>query len=183
MSLLILGVVIFFAVHFVPSTTIKPVLIERLGEGPFKGLFSLVAAAGLTLIIVGVGQASFQVLWSPYSWGRSLLFLLMPIVSILLVAAQMPNNMKHVLRHPMLIGIALWGIGHLAANGDLATSILFVTFTLFSVINILMVNARGVYKPAAPVSLGWDIAVVVVGLLVFALFFYFHGSITGMPLR
>lgn len=183
MSLLILGVIVFFAVHFVPSSTLKPVLVNRIGEGPFKGLFSLVAALGLALIIIGVGQASFQALWSPLSWGRSVLFIVMPVVSILLVAAQMPNNIKRVLRHPMLIGIALWGVGHLAANGDVASSILFGSFTLFSVINILMVNARAGYTPAAAVSIVWDIGVIVIGLLVFVLFYYFHGSITGIPLR
>ena len=36
-----------------------------------------------------------------------------------------PNNVKRLLRHPQLTGVALWGIGHLLANGESRSIILF----------------------------------------------------------
>ena len=71
----------------------------------------------------------------------------------------------------------------LLANGDLASTILFASFALFSVINIITVNQRGDKETPAPVSRLWDVGVVVIGLSVYGLIYYFHGWLTGMPLR
>jgi len=183
MSILILGTIIFFGIHLVPATPLKAAIVVRSGTGPFKGIFSLFAALGLGLIIYGLGQANLTTLWIPPSWSRILLIAIMPIVIVLLVAAEMPNNIRRLVRHPMLIGVTIWGCGHLVANGDLATSILFASFSLFSIINILMVNARENYQPREAVSPYWDLAVVSIGLVLYGVIFYFHGAITGMPLR
>jgi uncharacterized membrane protein len=51
----------------------------------------------------------------------------MPVV-ILLCAANVPNNITRFVRHPMLIGVNLWGAHHLTANGDLASTIVYASF-------------------------------------------------------
>jgi uncharacterized membrane protein len=158
-------------------------MVGSLGVGRYKGLFSLVTVSGLILIVYGLSMADFQVLWMPPVWSRSLLIAIMPVSIILMCAADMPNNIKRLVRHPLLLGIALWGAGHLLANGDLASTILFASFALFSVINIITVNKRGNKVTPAPVSRLWDVAVIVIGLGVYGLIFYFHGWLTGMPLR
>ena len=182
MTLFIVGIVIFFGIHIVPSTHLKSVLVGNLGEMKFKGVFSLISALGLGLLIYGFSQTEYQLLWNPVSWGRNAAIFTMPVVIILMCAAQMPNNLKRFLRHPMLIGVSLWGISHLAANGDLASTLLFGCFTAFSIINILMVNRRGNYSPPAPVSIFWDFGVFVLGAILYGTLFYFHGAFTGMPL-
>ncbi|MFT7688524.1 MAG: putative membrane protein, partial [Candidatus Azotimanducaceae bacterium] len=65
---------------------------------------------------------------------------------------------------------------------DLASTIIFASFALFSIINIVIVNGRGPYEAPAAVSPIWDLAVIAIGLALYAILFYFHGSITGMPL-
>ena len=50
MNLLILGIVIFFSIHLVPISPLKNILINRLGENKYKGLFSLIALVGLLII-------------------------------------------------------------------------------------------------------------------------------------
>ena len=182
MIFLILGVVLFFGIHFVPSSPLKPMFIERLGEGAFKGVFSLISLAGLISMIYGFSESSFQPLWTPANWSRDFLIALMPFSIILLCAADIPNNIKRIVRHPMLLGISLWGFGHLIANGDLASAILFTSFAVYSVINIVTVNRRGNYEPPEAVSHRWDLGVVALGLAVFTLLFYIHGWLTGMPL-
>jgi uncharacterized membrane protein len=182
LEFLILGVALFFFIHLIPSTSIRAALIGRMGEGPFKGLFSLAAFTGLGLIIYGLGQAEFTPLWAPPVWGRTLLIAIMPVVAILLVAAEMPNNIKGMVRHPMLLGVFLWGAGHLIANGDLASTILFASFAVFSVFNIVSVNARGSYEAPAAVSKVKDLLTVMLGLVIYGALFYFHGAFTGMPL-
>jgi uncharacterized membrane protein len=182
MSYLILGIAIFFTVHAIPSTPLKATVVSRLGELRFKAAFSAVSILGIALIIYGLSKASFQTLWTPAIWARSLLISIMPIVCILWVVAEMPNNIKRIVRHPMLIAMVIWGAGHLLANGDLATTAVFSSFALFSLLNIFMVNARGDYRPAEPVSKLWDLGAVAGGLVLYGVLFYLHGSFTGMPL-
>src|SRR5512139_2349338 len=69
MSLLILGLVIFLGVH---STRIvadawRGATIARIGEKPWKAIYSLLSIAGFVLIVIGYGAAreSPMVLYSP----------------------------------------------------------------------------------------------------------------------
>lgn len=182
MTILIIGTFIFFALHLLPSLPIRASIVAKWGLKKYKILFSLVSILGLGLIIYGFSLTHFIALWDPLPWGRTAAIVTMPLAVILLCAADMPNNIKRFVKHPMLIGLMLWGATHLAANGDLASSILFLSFTLFALMNMILVTVGGRYKPKAPVSPIWDILVVVIGLIVYTLIFHFHGSITGMPL-
>ncbi|MBL4680256.1 MAG: NnrU family protein [Pseudomonadales bacterium] len=182
MTFLVSGLIVFFLMHLLPSTSLKISLVSNVGEVPYKIGFSLVSLTGLGLIIYGYSLSSFEALWLPPAWGSMILMLVMPIVCILWVAAEVPNNIKRFIRHPMLTAMIIWGVGHLIANGDLASSLIFASFTIFSIVNILLVNKRSEFKPHDSVSKIWDLGVVIGGLLVYGLIFYFHGTITGMPL-
>jgi uncharacterized membrane protein YccC len=82
----------------------------------------------------------------------------------------------------MLIGIALWGSLHLAANGDLASTIIFASFLGFSILNIALVEAGGRYKAPEPVSYLWDLGTVVAGIALFLALFFLHPHIAGVPI-
>lgn len=182
MTVLIIGTVLFFGIHMLPAFQLNKTFVERLGEGPYKGVFSLVSFSGLGLIIWGFQLAPFTPLWTPIAGAREVTMALMPIAVILVCAADAPNNIKRVVRHPMLVGITLWGGLHLAANGDVASTIIFASFALFSLVDIILVEMSGRYKPKEPVSHKWDVGVVLIGLALYSAMFYFHGSFTGMPL-
>lgn len=182
MTLLIAGVFVFFAIHMLPAFSLNTALKEKFGDAKYKIGFSLTALAGLLMIIFGMGRAEFVPLWTPLSFGRDLAIWLMPIVMILLSSADPPNNIRRFVRHPMLIGITLWGAVHLAANGDLASTILFASFLTFSVLDIILVETSGRFKPKEPVPVKFDVMVVAVGLVLYGLIFYFHGWIAGVPL-
>jgi uncharacterized membrane protein len=166
----------------VPSAPFKPNLVASLGVKKYKIIFSVISLLGLGLIIYGFSLTNFVPLWDPMPWGRSVAFATMPLAVIMMCAADMPNNLKRFVRHPMLIGLILWSSTHLAANGDLASTILFLSFGLFALLDFYLVSVGGRYKAKKPVSVLWDIAVVVVGLILFGVLAHFHGSFTGMPL-
>ena len=44
---------------------------------------------------------------------------------MLLLAPYSHNNFKRLLRHPQLTGVLLWGVGHLFANGENRSLLLF----------------------------------------------------------
>ena len=182
MTVLIIGTILFFGIHMLPALSAKSMLVDRVGETPYKIGFSLVSFVGLGLMIYGFQLSEFVSLWAPASWGRSLAMGVMPIAVILVIAANAPNNIKRFVRHPMLIGITLWAATHLAANGDLASTILFASFLTFSIIDIVLVETAGRFKAQAPVSFIWDIGVIIGGVVLYGVLFSFHGSFTGMPL-
>lgn len=182
MTVLIIGVIIFFGIHMLPALSAKSMLVDRIGEGRYKIGFSLVSVVGFGLIIYGFQLSEFVSLWAPAPWGRSLAIGVMPIAAILVIAANAPNNIKRFVRHPMLIGITLWAATHLTANGDLASTILFASFLTFSILDIVLVESSGRYKATEPVSVMWDIGVIIGGIVVYGFLFSFHGSFAGIPL-
>ena len=184
----ILGLVLFLGAHvFVTMRNQRDALISSIGFGPYRGLFALVAIAGLVLI--GFGFARYRAagvipLWYPPAWTRHIVVAAMWPASIAFVAAYIPGNIKRVLKHPMLVGVKLWAAAHLCANGDLGGIILFGAVLAWAVYDRITLKRRsdpGV--PAIPAG-GWrnDAIAVVVGTVFYlALGFVFHPIVIGMP--
>jgi len=191
MLLLIVGLVIFFAIHLVPAQSeIRNGMVERFGEGPYKIAFSIVSAVGLALIVYGYGKLQAAPgknpdLWFPPAWTRHVAFTLMLPAIILLVAAYIPSNIRTAARHPMLAAIKLWALAHLLANGDLASVILFGSFLAWAIYDRISLKHREAFGPLgkAKGSLVGDLAVIVVGLGVYAaILFRLHEWVIGVPL-
>lgn len=179
MLLLSLGVVLFLGVHLVPSTPVRGRLVERIGLGPYKGLFSLVSAVGLVLIVVGKGRAPMVGLWDPPAWGFTAAVIGMPVALLVFVSAYLPTNLKRVTRHPMLWGVALWAGLHLVSNGDLASLILFGGFLVFALFDMWSANRRGAVLAVKRVPWWGDVLVVLVGLLVYGAILHYHQALFG----
>ena len=125
----ILGLVVFLGAHvFVTMRGHRAALIAKIGEWPYRGLFSLVAIAGLVLIGYGFASyraAGFIMVWNPPGWTRHIVELLMWPACVFVAAAYIPGNIKRRLKHPMLVAVKTWAFAHLCANGDLGGMILF----------------------------------------------------------
>ena len=58
MALLIIGIVVFFGLHLLPTVSrLRDKLIGRLGEPGYKGLFSLLSIASLALLVYAFAKA------------------------------------------------------------------------------------------------------------------------------
>jgi uncharacterized membrane protein len=191
MFLMIAGLVVFFAIHLLPTQTdVRRGVVERFGEGGYKGFFSVVSAVGLALIIYGYGKMLGDIggknpeIWYPPVWTRHIALLLMIPALILLVAAYVPSNIKRIIGHPMLAAIKFWALAHLLANGDLASIILFGSFLAYAVFDRISVKRREAGAGGPPVRTGGvtgDMIAVVVGLLVYvALIFFGHNWLFGV---
>ena len=180
MTVMVLGLVLFIGIHLVPALpALRTRLVARLGEGPYKGLFALVSAAGLVLIVVGwPGSPVRAQLFAPISAARAAAPLIVSVAFVMFAAANMKTHIRARLRHPMLIGLLLWSGVHLLANGDLAGTVLFGSFAVYSLVAIASAESRGTVKPVAPV---WkhDAIAIVAGLLVAYLVMRFHPQIFG----
>lgn len=182
MAVLIIGIVVFFSIHLLSSTPLKPVLHAKFGEPVYKGVYALCALMGLVLIIVGYGQAPYQPVWNALPQLREATAVIMWLSFVLLPAAHMKGNIKRFTRHPMMWGVWLWASAHLLVNGDLASVITFGSFWCYSLFAMASQNWRGARKQTESVAIKKDFIVIAAGTLVFILVIFLHGLIFGVPL-
>jgi uncharacterized membrane protein len=185
---LVAGLLMFLGVH---STRLladgwRSRTIGRLGEGPWKGLYSLISLVGFVLLVWGYGVARQQPvqLWSPPVGLRHLAAPLTWLAFVLVTAAYVPGNqLKARLHHPMLLGTKAWALAHLLANGTLAGLLLFGSFLVWAI--VMFASSRRRDRRAGLVSLPGRASrtaiTVAVGTLAWAGFaFWLHGSLIGI---
>ncbi len=181
MNWLILGLAVLIGVHLIPAVpSLRLRLVTRLGEGAYRGLFSLFALTGLVLIILGMSQAPFIPVWHPPFWGTGLTPLFMLPAMILLVGAYLPGNIHRITPHPMSWGVVLWAVGHLLANGDAASLLLFGSLGLYSLFAIGSGNRRGARKATVVRTMDRDMIVIGVGLLLYVALVFLHPILFGV---
>lgn len=188
MAWLMLGLLMFMLPHGVRMVAEgwRTRTLARVGEGTYKGVYSLLSVVGFGLIIYGFGLARQQPvqLWSPPVAMRHVASLLMLLSFILLAAAYVPRNqIKARLHHPMVLSLKTWALAHVLANGNAAHVLLFGVFLAWAVWNFVASRRRDrlqntVYRagtlPATLVTVG-------VGLVAWGLFaFVLHGWLIGV---
>jgi uncharacterized membrane protein len=186
MTLLLLGLLLFIGMHLVPTMrATRAGLIGRMGEAAYKGMFTLVSALGLGLIVWGYARAPYIPVWDPPLWLRHFTYLLMLPVFPLLFAAYLPGQIKRFLPNPMLLSVKLWAVAHLLAKGTLAAMILFAAFLAWAVLDLVSVKQRQreglVAVRTGPVVN--DAIAIVLGLVVYAFMLYWgHWRLFGVPI-
>lgn len=188
MAILILGLLIFLGVHSVRivADPWRTQMRARMGEQGWKGVYSLVSLAGFVLLAWGYGlsRQSPVVLWVPPVATRHLAGLLTLAAFVFLAASHVPSNgIKAKVHHPMLIGVKIWALAHLLANGNLADVVLFGSFLLWAVVDFKSARQRDrVAATVYPAGTGKGTAIAVVaGVAVWALFaFWLHGVLIGV---
>ncbi|MFK7862303.1 MAG: NnrU family protein [Granulosicoccus sp.] len=178
MLLLIVGLVLFLGVHFarVFYPQLREDFIATRGLLAYKGLYSVLSLAGLVLLVFGYGQTrlSPQFIWVPPVPMAHVASLLMLIAFVFLAAAYVPGNrIKAAVGHPMVLGVKVWALAHLLANGRLGDIVLFGAFLVWAV--ILYVRSRKIDRAQGGVissanSIARDSITVVVGIGVWLIF-------------
>lgn len=184
MTILILGLVAFLGVHSVRILA-APFRDAQIAASPgrWKGLYSLVSAVGLGLIIWGwiLFRPTAPQLYDPPSWGRHAAWGLVWLAFVLMACSNGPvGRIKATVRHPMLLGTIAWASGHLLANGDQASVLLFGAFLIWAILDLA--SALGRKEPAPVVTKPIaDVIAVVAGTVLWALFvFFLHRLLFGV---
>lgn len=173
MVVLILGLIIFLGSHSVRvvAEDWRRSAMARLGEGAWKGFYSLVSVIGLALIVWGYGLSRLDpvVLWEPPLWTRHVAITLNLIAFVLLAAYLLPaGHIKARLGHPMILAVKVWAFAHLLANGTLADLLLFGSFLVWAIVDFAASRRRdralGTVRVAGPVRN--DVLAAVVGVLI-----------------
>lgn len=183
MALLAAGMTLWIVVHMFPAYAPgrRETLVERLGENPYKGVFSLLSLFALVMIVFGWKRAVPTAVYVPPLQPGIVPSILVLAGLILFFASQMSGHLKRVLRHPQMLGTILWAAAHLLTNGDSRSVLLFGGFGAWAVLEIALCNRRDGPRaelPAATVK--GDVIAVIVGGGAFALLGHFHLWLFGV---
>lgn len=183
MTLLIAGVLIWSLGHLfkciMPEA--RTAIDVKVGEGPAKGIFTLVFVTAILLMIFGFIGAGPQPVYTPPSWGVHLNNTLM-VIAMILMGVTRKGKLGTWFRHPMLTGAIIWSVAHLVANGDLRSIILFGGLGIWAILNALLINKReGAWDRPEGGPLSADTKAVVIGLIVFAIVAAIHYFIGPSP--
>ena len=175
MTLLILGLILFLGIHSVSIAAPgwRDAQVARFGEGPWKGIYSVVSLIGFVLLIIGYGAArqSPVVLYVPPTWLRHLNLLLMLPVFTLLIATYLPAGSRARPSIRCCLRSSSGRSGHLLANGMLADVLLFGGFLAWAVLDRISMKRRVPREtPHAPASRANDAIAVVAGLALYVFF-------------
>ncbi|MCE1237125.1 MAG: NnrU family protein [Hyphomicrobiales bacterium] len=150
MIVLALGLALFVLVHAVPMLpNLRGALAARIGEDRWRGVHSLIAAAGLGLVVWGFGLARAEGHAPWLDTGVALrhpMILAAAPVFPLLFAAFLPGRISAAVVHPMVTAVIVWAAAHLLIVGSAPGVLLFVVFLAWSLAARLSLARR---KPRA----------------------------------
>ena len=136
---------------FLSSLPIRERIIARIGEPNFRGLYSVVAFAFFIPLVwvyfahkhagpvLWSAPATPAVHWVVYA-GMALAFVLLtasfvqPSPANVVPGDPNPRGVLRLTRHPLLMGILVFGLVHLLPNGGAADVAYFGGFVLFPIV-------------------------------------------------
>jgi len=159
MFTLILAAFLWVGLHVgVAGTRLRRTLVARLGDGGFRGAFSVASAVSITLLVLAWRNAETTPLWAAPPALGWLLVAVMLLAFILFAGSLMtrnatsvgqnaalsaePRGVLRITRHPMLWAFALWGAVHVVGNGDSAALVFFGAFLLTAALGMPSLDAK-----------------------------------------
>lgn len=222
MTFLVLAALAWILLHLIVAGPLRPALVRRLGLPAYRGVFSLLSALSLAALIWTYGRAPYVEVWQTTSTLGLVPLLTMPLAFLLLVGSLRSKSptlagpdmaMKgefpvagfiKITRHPMLWGFSLWAVGHMIANGDIATWLMAGAILVTALNGMVSIDR----KRAAEFSDRWqrfkdktsiiplgaaaqgkvrlkasDIGIsnIVIAAIIYGVFMYWHENLFGVP--
>ena len=161
MTNLVLATAAFLATHFVSSTPLRPALVAKLGEWPYRGVYSLIAFVTLGWMIWAYVGAPREPLWTGL---RHLPVVVMPFAFVLIACGYSRNptmvgadkllqsedparGMIRITRHPIMWAIMLWAAAHVLARGELKSLVFFGSFLVLAGVGTILMDRKKAANP------------------------------------
>lgn len=163
----------FVLIHVgISATGLRTGIVQRIGEGPYRGVFALVSLALIFWLVRSYGEMRAdpfdplnEALWLPpdvLRWPAYVLVLLglwlaaaglfTPGPTLAgyekkgLAQAEPARGVLRITRHPFLWGLAFWAAGHLLLNGERFALMLFGALGLMVVFGARSIDRKGVAR-------------------------------------
>ncbi|RYH08938.1 NnrU family protein [Tropicimonas sp. IMCC6043] len=157
----VVAILVFLASHSLPvRPRTRGALVARLGTTGFTLAYSAISLAALGWLIVATRRAPVIPLWDWAPWQNHVTYAAMALACVIAaLAIGRPNPLSFGgahnnrfdpaapgivgwVRHPLLVALLLWSLGHLLPNGQLAPVLLFALFAGFSLLGMRMIDRR-----------------------------------------
>ncbi len=182
MILLALGVAAMAALHLIAAVPAwKQRVKARTGERLYGPVFGLASLAALAAIVAGWRLAAFAPVYDPPAWGRIANVLLTFVGFLFLGVFLFRGRLRQALRFPMGLAVAFWATGHLLANGDQASLVLFGGLLIYAMAHIGIGLAQGV-RPTPDVRHGHDMLALLSGGALYGVMTQLHPVLIGVPI-
>jgi uncharacterized membrane protein len=180
--LILVSILLLFAIiHINPAMpNWKAHATKTFGKayGPIYGILSLLLFAG---VMWAYRQADVVAVYEPPSWGRHANFGFTLLAFLCVGIFAFRGSWRNTLKYPMAVAVTLWAFGHLLANGDLRSIVMFGGIATSAIVFALLKNANGLYA-ASEVRQGHNLLSLLAGLALYGIAAQLHTVIAGVPL-
>jgi uncharacterized membrane protein len=157
---LVIAIAIFLTTHIVlAENPARGVLVRALGERPFAWSYGVIAVLQLIWIGQAVEGAPVVRYWEPPAWVSVIPLLVMPLALLFLVCGFTQNNptaslasgrlarrevtgILAVTRNPVMWGLGLWALAHLAVVAEVAEALRYAAFAALALLFLSRIEAR-----------------------------------------
>jgi uncharacterized membrane protein len=159
-SHLLIAIGVFLATHIVlAENPARGALVRILGERPFAWSYGAIAIVQLVWIGQAVEAAPVVRYWEPPTWSAAIPLLVMPLALLLLVCGFTQNNPTATLaagrlarrevtgvlaitRHPVMWGLGLWALSHLAVVAETAEALRYAALAALALLFLPRIEAK-----------------------------------------
>ena len=137
----------------------RGVLVRAVGERAFVWCYGAIAVLQLIWIGQAVEAAPVVRYWEPPAWAAAVPLLVMPLALLLLVCGFTQNNptatlasgrlarrevtgILAVTRNPVMWGLGLWSIAHLAAVAEASEALRYAAFAALALLFLPRIEAK-----------------------------------------
>lgn len=185
MIVLLAGVTLWTLVHWIPGMApqFRQRCVASIGTAAYRGCFAGCIVLAIVLIVTGWRSTAPEQVYLPSMAMRQAGMGLVLLAFISLGAFRGKGKINQWLRHPQLTGVLLWAAGHLLANGEQRSLLLFSGMFIWAAVNILLINRReGARERPLYGGIAYDIRAFLVGSILFVIVLFAHPWVTGVAL-
>ncbi|MCJ8324960.1 MAG: NnrU family protein [Rhizobiales bacterium] len=181
LKLLILtaGIVVFNLTHLASAKpSWRSDILDKIGRKGFITMHAIGSSLAVALIIYGYYERDFAPLYQPALWAANFNQAIMLIALWLVASEGFNGHMKRIVKAPALAGTAIWAFGHLLANGDVHSVILFGGFLIYAFIGLFF--KRHHQPPETAYRIKSDGIALIVGIVAYSAIGLAHPYFTGI---
>ncbi|NRA88849.1 MAG: hypothetical protein HRU28_16010 [Rhizobiales bacterium] len=177
--ILIFGLLITNLTHLISaSPKIRDHLISVLTRGVYFSIYGIISSLGLLFIIYAYWERDCIPIYDVQPWAIATNKHIMFFALWLLISQFINGYIRHFLKIPLVISVLVWALGHLLANGDLYSIILFGGFLIYAIMGIYFKRKNQV--KTINLNYAADVKAFGIAFLLYLVIGYLHYFIAGI---
>ena len=155
---LLLSSIAFVGTHFLLSHPLRGPLVRTMGEGPFRGVYSMVSLITFGLMVFfyhAIGRETY-LMWNAGDAGWIIGTILMWLAAILFVGSFLgnpalvgapgprggPSGVLRITRHPMMWSFAIWAAVHMMIIAQFKTVVFDSAIIILALVGAYMQDRK-----------------------------------------